>query len=230
MKIKKQIDGKILEVANPTSFYIKVGYDGKFRIYVDNDKLCGCYSSEQHAKNALSYILVHQESNYIITMMKDEENKRLEMEYTEKYTPYSGYTRDCIDMYIDGSYKDGYCGYAVCIFRNGMHLENIVGNYQDIHGLGNVSAELTAAKEGVLYAIRNGYSEINIYYDYAGIKDFLGREVHEKEEVNNYILFMKEKLEEINIQFIKIKGHSRIVYHNLADELAKKAINDIKKE
>lgn len=84
--------------------------------------------------------------------------------------------------------------------------------------------ELRAVIESINYSMYNKYKDINIYYDFSGIKNLALDNCNSKNDVTrNYRSFIKDKLKIINIKFIKIKSHSGNKYNNLVDELCRKA-------
>lgn len=134
--------------------------------------------------------------------------------------------KEIIDIYVDGSYleeKKQY-SYAFIILKNEKIVYFEYGKDTKNYEIGNVAGELRAVIESINYSMYNKYKDINIYYDFSGIKTLALDNCNPKNDVTrNYRSFIKDKLKIINIKFIKIKSHSGNKYNNLVDELCRKA-------
>ena len=70
--------------------------------------------------------------------------------------------------------------------------------------------------------------EITIHHDYTGISAWAKGEWKTKQEGTiNYKNYIESLKEQIEIKFIKVKSHSGDLYNDMADELAKKALDII---
>lgn len=137
---------------------------------------------------------------------------------------------DGLLIYVDGSYKEekGNFSYGLVVVEHGesIYEENGVGEDIDAIALRNVSGEVMGAMKAVEYAIINGHKEITICYDYQGIECWaLGTWKRNRELTNRYNIYMSEKMKLIKINFMKIKGHSGDKFNDIADLLAKKALD-----
>ena len=75
------------------------------------------------------------------------------------------------------------------------------------------------------FAINNDYKEIELYFDYQGIESWaLGTWKRNNKVTEGYHQFMQEKMKQIKVTFVKVKGHSGDKYNDLADKLAKEAL------
>ena len=84
------------------------------------------------------------------------------------------------------------------------------------------------AIKAVEYAMKNKYKEVTICYDYQGIECWaLGTWKRNKTLTQKYNEFMKESMKEIKVNFLKIKGHSGNKFNDMADRLAKAALEEI---
>ena len=76
------------------------------------------------------------------------------------------------------------------------------------------------------YAVENGIERIVIYHDYEGIAKWCnGAWRANKEGTKAYRAYYDQVKDKLKIQFIKVKGHSGDKYNDMADRLAKKALN-----
>ncbi|WP_459195682.1 ribonuclease H family protein [Wukongibacter baidiensis] len=138
-----------------------------------------------------------------------------------------------LKIYVDGSYRKGIYNYAygfvVVLNNNIVYQSNGVGNNEGAIALRNVAGEMTAAMRAVLFAKKNNYKELEIYYDYKGLENWAkGSWKRKNEYTRAYHKFMKENMKSMNIEFIKVKAHSGDKYNEMADKLAKDALDGIK--
>lgn len=134
-----------------------------------------------------------------------------------------------LDIYVDGSYSDikKVASYGIVYVLDDTIIateKGITDKYIDTR---NVVGELTAASRAIIYAINNNYRDVNIHYDYEGIEKWVtGEWATKKECTANYKKFINDnKLKyNLNINFIKVKGHSGNKYNDIADMLAKEAL------
>ena len=92
----------------------------------------------------------------------------------------------------------------------------------------NVAGELFATGMAVKWAFDNGYKEITLHHDYSGIASWAKGEWKTKQEGTiNYKNYMDSLKDKIVVKFIKVKSHSGDLYNDMADELAKKALDII---
>ena len=89
----------------------------------------------------------------------------------------------------------------------------------------NVAGEMLGAMYAVKWAMVNGYQEVELRYDYAGIEKWVQGEWKAKNELaQKYAAAMNEWKKSIRISFLKIAAHTNNKYNDMADELAKAAL------
>lgn len=147
---------------------------------------------------------------------------------------YDGNVRDnTIDIYVDGSYSfehDIYGFGIILVFGDGS-VEKIYGGgtipreYRNNSVLAELSATLTA-----LTIIKNNFlfNKINLYYDCSAIVGVINSTKKTTPVIYNYRRKMKKLIKELNISFIKVKGHSYNYYHNLADKQSRIVLEEYK--
>ena len=140
--------------------------------------------------------------------------------------------------YVDGSF-DGYSktygfGGFIIYEENGKKCVRVVqgaGNNPEMSKMRNVAGEISGAMRIVEEAIYLGLEEIILYYDYAGIENWVtGVWSCNKYETNQYASFMRESSKQIRIHFHKVAGHSGDTGNDIVDTIAKEQsgiINDI---
>ena len=132
--------------------------------------------------------------------------------------------------FTDGSYDDVVKAYGsgVLIFLpDGSNKEiSISGNDRDFVQERNIAGEVMAVLNAIDWALNNGYDKITIFYDLQNIggwaKDNWKTNTNCSKTFKKYLV---EKKNFIDIEFVKVKGHSNNIYNNKADELAKSAIH-----
>lgn len=133
--------------------------------------------------------------------------------------------------YVDGSYEHSLQKYAFgCVFLlpNGSVLtEKGSGNNPDSAKLRNVTGEMLGAMFAVKWAMKNGFQNIEICYDYEGIEKWVSGAWKSKTDLTmKYALAMRDWQNEIHMTFTKVEAHTNVYYNEMADNLAKSALVD----
>ena len=136
--------------------------------------------------------------------------------------------------YVDGSYskeisKDKYGSGIVLIHSNNKQEHISLIGTEGIE-LNNVAGELAASMYAMKKAKDYGYTKLTIYYDYAGIGNWCNKKWAAKNKyVKMYVDFYENNIKPfINVEFIKVRSHSKDTYNDMADYLAKQALLNIK--
>ncbi|WP_075780052.1 viroplasmin family protein [Marinitoga sp. 1137] len=137
---------------------------------------------------------------------------------------------DKVVAYVDGSYdaKEKVYGSGIYIIHNGIKKEFYkYGNDQNFLSTRNIAGEIIATLLALEYAKQNNAKEIDIYYDYQGIKKWAIGEWKTKSDIAKvYKIKFEEYKKIMNINFYKIESHTNNPGNTKADELAKKAIKE----
>lgn len=132
--------------------------------------------------------------------------------------------------FVDGSYakEHRYYGYgAILLTTAGMQERHDSGNDERYVESRNVAGEIEGVKAAITAAIEQGFSKIHVFYDYAGIEKWAVGDWRANKPVSqHYVAFIKEAQAKITITFTKVAAHTGILYNELADELAKRAIDE----
>lgn len=130
--------------------------------------------------------------------------------------------------YVDGSFnaESGEYGLGVALFAKGEEIRfSEKGLDESLASMRNVAGEIKAAQKAMEEAIKLGIKELTIYHDYEGIAKWcLGEWKTNKEGTIAYKAFFDSIKDKLNVKFVKVKGHSGDKYNDLADKLAKSAI------
>jgi len=131
--------------------------------------------------------------------------------------------------YVDGSYDNSKKKYAFgCVFLlPDGRIYTEYGNGDDEQSLRhrNVTGEMLGAMYAVKFAMINGFSGIEIRYDYQGIEKWVTGEWRSKTELTQkYAEAMRGWGKDISLCFTKVAAHTNVKYNELADRMAKKGI------
>ena len=132
-----------------------------------------------------------------------------------------------LHAYIDGSFSEKITetGYGAVILFDGEIIHTIKGSSKKYIDMRNVAGELFAAAVSIKWAVDNGYQSISLHHDYSGIAHWAKGEWKTNQEGTiNYKKFIDDISKRINISFVKVKGHSGDTYNDMADKLAKEAL------
>lgn len=132
--------------------------------------------------------------------------------------------------YVDGSFDrtSGLCAYGLVMLRDGevLFTESKAFHDPDLALMHNVAGELAGARRALAWAIAEGEASLTLAYDYAGIEKWCtGSWQANKPGTKSYRDFCQEAREHLKITFLKVKGHSGDPYNDMADALAKAAID-----
>ena len=130
--------------------------------------------------------------------------------------------------YVDGSYDDTTKSYSYgMVMMHGVDELHFFKKFEkdDMSDMRNVAGEIEGSIAAMKYCIENGIKSISIFYDYEGIQKWCNGDWKAKKEgTKRYVEFYKDASKLVDVDFIKVKGHSGDKYNDLADELAKKAL------
>lgn len=90
----------------------------------------------------------------------------------------------------------------------------------------NIIGEVEAVKLAIIKAKEKNQKNIAIYHDLVNVSLWASGEWMAKNSyTQDFVRFIEKESKEINIYFIKVKGHSdESIYNDFADDVAKKAI------
>ena len=134
-----------------------------------------------------------------------------------------------VKAYVDGSYDVATGNYAsgAVILLDGKTVE-LSKLYTDDAGgkLRNVAGEIKGAELAIEYCKKQGIDSVVIYHDYLGVGKWADDEWKANLDMTKaYKSFIRECRKTMRINFVKVKGHSGDKYNDMADALAKAALN-----
>lgn len=139
---------------------------------------------------------------------------------------------ECIIAYVDGSYEEikKAFSYGIVILEdNKIHIDYGKSSAKEYIEMRNVAGEILAATKAMEYVsnIQCENKVLTIYHDYEGIEkwctgEWEAKKDKTKEYIDQYMYYSKL----MKINFKKVKSHSGDKYNDIADELAKYALNE----
>lgn len=138
-------------------------------------------------------------------------------------------SEDALVAYVDGSYNVATkeFSYGMVLLEAGKVIakECEKSNDASLAVMRNVAGEIKGAEAAMRYAKEHDRKELVIYHDYEGIAKWcLGEWKANKEGTKAYKAFYDAVSRQIQITFVKVKGHSGDTYNEMADQLAKQAL------
>lgn len=127
--------------------------------------------------------------------------------------------------YTDGSYKknrngDYGVGWSYVLLDDDTIAYEDYGSYNAYKEQRNVSGEIYAVVQLVLYCEEHGIKELEIHHDYVGISAWvLGNWKCKQELTRHYKEFMDDS--PLDITFVHVDGHSGDKWNDYVDGLAK---------
>jgi ribonuclease HI len=127
--------------------------------------------------------------------------------------------------YVDGSFVDGRVGYGAVILRNGTPVQELWGAVEKYTESRQVAGELAAVMRVVDYCRAHRISEVDVYYDYAGVEMWAcGRWKANLPMTQAYRQYMQNS--PVKVNFCKVKSHSGNRWNEHADALARRGATD----
>jgi len=137
-----------------------------------------------------------------------------------------------IIAFVDGSYDvtGEKSAFGAIILSYGGNRDVLYKSFtkqlgEDFISLRNVAAELEGVKEAINWAVQYNKTSISVYYDYEGIEKWAtGQWKAKKTITKEYVRFIQEKRNFLQIGFIKVPAHSGVKLNEEADAIAKNAL------
>lgn len=141
----------------------------------------------------------------------------------------NAYSMEKYQAYTDGSYMDGLYAWAfVIVYKDEViHQDYGVGQDQNAAQTRNIAGELAAVMRACVWAKSKDLASIEIKHDLQGVATWAKGEWKRNNEVTvKYYEFMRKYVASGYVNFTHVKGHSGNKYNDMADNLAKKAIQE----
>lgn len=139
-------------------------------------------------------------------------------------------TGDCVEIYTDGSFKEGVAGAAFIAVSGDEVIGKGGCTAPDKYCAQNVYGETLAVVKALQWARKNNVDKITIFHDYVGVAAWVtphltkpGKTVWTAKEAvsKNYQQAYFKFAEGLDVSFIKVAAHTGDKYNEMADQLAK---------
>lgn len=130
-------------------------------------------------------------------------------------------------IYCDGSYDAATknTGYGIVVLQDNEVIYTRSDSFYDEYGSGNVTGEILGVLEALAYCKEQNITGVEICYDYAGIESWANGDWAANKPISKfYVDELLNKYKGIDIKFTKIKAHSGVEFNEMADKLAKEAV------
>lgn len=119
----------------------------------------------------------------------------------------------------------GKCGYGCVFLPSDGPAVTASGRCRDPDGICNFAGEIGGTVRAVKYALKHGFSEVEIRHDFIGVHYWAEQAGQSKKaSLHKYLDFISRSQEKIKIRFVKVKAHSGDILNDEADRLAREAI------
>lgn len=128
-------------------------------------------------------------------------------------------------IFVDGSYFNGKYSWGMAVYRFGelAYTQSGIGISEEAAAHHNIAGELEAVVNAVKWADASDIDKFTIFHDYIGISEWAtGRWKTNTGLTSSYADFMKQYGQRVSFQ--KVTGHSGVEGNELADKLARKAL------
>ena len=134
-----------------------------------------------------------------------------------------------LTAYVDGSFDKSVGRYSFgCVLitpEGDIFRKSGNGNQPESLAIRNVAGEMLGAMFAVKWAWKNGFTEMELCYDYEGIEKWATGAWKAKNPLTiKYAEFMQRHASVIKIHFHKVAAHTGVMYNEEADRLAKEAL------
>lgn len=140
------------------------------------------------------------------------------------------YPKDCLHIYVDGSYNISteVYAYGFVAVRDGVVecIKSGSSKNEYAKNIRQIAGELEGAIKGVEYALKIGEKKVVIFHDYEGISHHVTGLWERKEESSiQYYNKMNELIKSgIEVIFVKVDSHTGDLFNELVDEICKEEI------
>jgi ribonuclease H-related protein len=143
------------------------------------------------------------------------------------------YPLDALHCYVDGSYSKDIVNYSyglVCVSnKEVIHTSNGVGKNQEAISMQQIAGELLGCMNAVLYAKKQGYKKVVLFFDYKGVAlhatGFWKRDNKFSEDYYQWMQKFFTTNPDIEVIFCKVDAHTGDDFNELADGFAKLALD-----
>lgn len=140
------------------------------------------------------------------------------------------YPKDCLHIYVDGSYNAGSnrYSYGVVAVRDNVveHIESGSGDSNQKNNIRQIAGELEGAIKALEYAVNKNEKKLVLFHDYEGIAHHATGAWQRKEPSSEKYYNDMQKLMNtgIDVIFVKVDSHTGDLFNELVDEKCKECL------
>ena len=139
------------------------------------------------------------------------------------------YPKDCLHIYVDGSYNStsNKYSYGVVVRDNVVeYIESGSGNSDSENNIRQIAGELQGAFKGLEYAVNKNEKKLVLFHDYEGIAHHATGAWQRKEASSEKYYNDMQKLMNtgIDVIFVKVDSHTGDLFNELVDEKCKECL------
>jgi len=130
---------------------------------------------------------------------------------------------ESVQIFVDGSFIKNSCGYGAVVIVNGTVVHEISGKVidDDFSSHRQVGGEIISVIIALEWCRTNGYSSLEIFYDYKGVADWATK-TWKANKVSTKLYQSYFDNAPFKIKWSWVKSHTGNKYNDAADALAKK--------
>lgn len=205
-------------------YAIKEGFDRKNNIKIENkivDSWAECLGYVKGVKGAKykSFEDICSAKQYL------EEGGRFLKKEDDNYP------KDCLHVYVDGSYNSSTekYSYGLAAVRNNVieYIDSAASKDNAKSNIRQIAGELEGAIKGLEYALSKGDKKVAIFHDYEGVSHhatgFWARKEPSSVEYYNHMNELMSK--GIEVLFVKVDSHTGDFFNELVDEKCKEKLS-----
>ncbi|HNV06596.1 MAG TPA: reverse transcriptase-like protein [Petrotogaceae bacterium] len=126
-------------------------------------------------------------------------------------------------IYTDGSYKEGKVGYAFVVVNEGKVVHRFSAAFKSFDPSRQVAGEIQAVLDALQWLKKMGEERVQIFYDYSGLEEWAC--MRWKAKTPNTRKYQQTVADcGIEIFWNKVQSHSGDEFNDMADSLARQAM------
>ncbi len=205
-------------------YAIKEGFDYKSNVKIEN-KIVDTWTE------CLEYVKGVKGAKY--KSFGDISSAKLYLEEGGKFLKKeeNNYPKDCLHVYVDGSYNSSTekYSYGLVAVRNNVieYIDSAASKDSAKSNIRQIAGELEGAIRGLEYALSKGDKKVAIFHDYEGVSHHAtGFWARREQSSVEYYNRMNELIGKgIEVIFVKVDSHTGDFFNELVDEKCKEKLS-----
>ena len=184
-------------------------------------------------KNALRTTPPKKKYKILNSFKTEEEAKKFCQSYMKEYFTNAEKTADRLKCFVPFAFVDGSHLPDKNASGSAFVMSSFNGNkpYAEAvrrtgKAISSTEAEIDAARMAITHAMKNGAEHLSIFYDASVVVNALDSTTKAtRNKYRNYIALVKKAQKQMDLEFIKVKGHSGNIGNEFVDDLSRDAAN-----